>query len=222
MVHQNLLGVHQDRLLKFAEEDETLSSWWTDYTIFRDNFEKKDGQHYPEILLQTSINGHRLIAKYDLLLIKQSEHATIIDWKTSTKRPKRSWISDRLQTRIYPYVLVRASAHLNQGAPFKPEEIDMIYWYTNQPNQPVKYKYNSEKYESDDKYLSNLIAEIIELMDGRFPLTEDHSNCRFCPYRSLCDRGVEAGLLTDQKKIQDSGEADDLGMIFDQIAEIEY
>lgn len=222
MVHQNQLGVQADRLKKLTDDDKTLSSWWTNYTIFRETLDQMDTKHYPEILLQTSINGHRLVAKYDLLLIKPFEKATIIDWKTSRKRPKRSWLYQRLQTCIYPYIMVCASAHLNQGKPFKPEQIEMIYWFANQPNQSVQFKYNSEKYEADTTYLSNLIAEIVESEDDRFPLTEDHSKCGYCLYRSLCNRGVDAGLFEDREKFQEYMDNDDFEIIFDQIAEIEY
>ena len=47
----------------------------------------------------------------------------------------------------------------------------------------------------------------------------DERLCRFCNYRSLCERGVEAGFLADLK---DDLEMDDLEIDLEQIAEIEF
>ncbi|MGD8750587.1 MAG: PD-(D/E)XK nuclease family protein [Anaerolineales bacterium] len=222
MVHQNQLGIQASRLEKLTAEDELLKSWWSNYLIFKNSLEEKNAYYYPELLLQTSINDHRLIAKYDLLIIKPSEFATIIDWKTSRKRPKRSWLSKRLQSRIYPYVIVKASAYLNNGVHFKPEQVEMIYWYANFPNEPINFKYNSEKYDADHEHLSALISEIVQTTDDIFTLTEDYIKCKFCTYRSLCDRGVVAGFFEDQEQIQEYSDEADLDIIFDQIAEIEF
>ena len=57
-----------------------------------------------------------------------------------------------------------------------------------------------------------------------FPLTSDERRCKFCVYRSLCNRGVAAGSLEDWPGLTE--EAPDLtldtGLDFDQIAEIEF
>ena len=56
-----------------------------------------------------------------------------------------------------------------------------------------------------------------------FPLTEVVERCRYCPYRSLCDRGVEAGPLDEYADA--GGDLDDLSAFtldFDQIAEVEF
>ena len=56
-----------------------------------------------------------------------------------------------------------------------------------------------------------------------FPLTDDERRCRFCSYRSLCDRGG-AGRLEDfdLDEYEDEDEAEAIMLDFDQIAEIEF
>jgi hypothetical protein len=58
-------------------------------------------------------------------------------------------------------------------------------------------------------------------------LTDDVRRCRFCRYRSLCDRGVEAGESDAAGAEEVSGADDtpaDWGSTFDfeQVAELAY
>jgi hypothetical protein len=52
-------------------------------------------------------------------------------------------------------------------------------------------------------------------------MTEQVELCRFCVYRSLCNRGVQAGALSENEQ---EAEGESLGFDFDfeQIAEIEF
>jgi hypothetical protein len=43
--------------------------------------------------------------------------------------------------------------------------------------------------------------------------------CRFCNYRSLCDRGVKAGFLVDLER---DLEPEEIEIDLEQIAEIEF
>ena len=141
---------------------------------------------------------HRLLAKYDLVAIEPGRRAVIVDWKTSARRPTGAWLAARLQTRVYRYVLVRAGSQLNRGAALQPEQIEMVYWFAAFPDQPERLPYNRTQHEADGRYLASLMADLAQAGDGAnpgddFPLTDDATRCRFCPYRSLCGRGVEAG-----------------------------
>ena len=118
-----------------------------------------------------------------------------MDWKTSAKRPRPGWLIQRLQTRVYRYLLVRAGAALNGGQPLRPEQIEMIYWFANFPDEPERLRYDATQFEADGRYLMEMAAEITQRDDEVFPLTDDVKRCLFCAYRSLCCRGVEAGDL---------------------------
>jgi len=54
-----------------------------------------------------------------------------------------------------------------------------------------------------------------------FPLTDDETKCRFCPYRSYCGRGVEAGDWREAEA-ESEGDQSDFDINLEQIAEIEF
>ena len=248
MAHQYWLGVPAENIASHVEGDEILSRWWgnfADLSGFAKHSEGNEeknltGLNYPEISLSAPIGDLRIMAKYDLLVIQtlrvsteDLEHddtsgnpkgldATIYDWKTSRKQPNREWLIHRLQTRVYPYLLAQASAQLNGGEHFKPEQIEMIYWYTDFPDQPARFPYSQPQFDEDEAYLTGLIAEIKSIGEADAPLTEDERRCRFCVYRSLCIRGVEAGPLEEIEGDFDADKGFDLELDFDDIAEIEY
>jgi hypothetical protein len=67
-----------------------------------------------------------------------------------------------------------------------------------------------------------LVNEIENLDEGDFYLTPDESRCKYCTYRSLCDRGIGAGSLDQDDLYQESDGVDEFELDFDQIAEIEF
>lgn len=237
MAHQYWLGVEAEKISGQVEEDEILSRWWENFAN-HPGFETL-GVRLPEINLSAPIAGFRIMAKYDLLLLQTlrvSENndkiqdgkedpkgfkATIYDWKTSQKQPKREWLIHRLQTRVYPYLLAKAGAPLNAGNSINPEQIEMVYWYADFPDQPARFPYSKKQLDEDEAYLSKLISEIQSLGQGDAPLTEDERRCKFCVYRSLCNRGVEAGPLNEIDDLSE-GEGFEVELDFDDIAEIEY
>jgi hypothetical protein len=170
------------------------------------------------------------MAKYDLVATEPITRAVIVDWKTSRKRTRRDWLAERLQTRVYPYLLVRAGAQLNDDQPIRPEQVEMVYWFSNFAQDPEHFEYDSEQFEDDEAYLTNLITDISALaqnrssdpQSGQFPLTNDERRCQYCPYRSLCQRGVRAGAVSDIEDELVTEEDLDFQFDFEQIAEIEY
>ncbi len=71
-----------------------------------------------------------------------------------------------------------------------------------------------------------MIEGIAGLKEDQFPKTEQDERCRFCVYRSLCDRGQRAG---DWDQVDqgldaelDEGEVFEFDIDFDQIAEVEF
>jgi hypothetical protein len=99
----------------------------------------------------------------------------------------------------------------------------MIYWYTSQPEQPLIFTYDQAAYARDEQILSGLISGIASQASGEFPLTSHEERCRLCTYRSLCQRGVQAGGLEDLTGDSETGTTGLLDALdFDQIGEIEY
>jgi len=221
LVQQHLLGVPAERLSQMIA-DEQLAEWWENYVAYLDLAALGDiSGLYPEVALSATLGGQRLVAKYDLVVTSNNQ-AIIYDWKTSQNRPKSAWLDKRLQTRLYPYLLVRAGAQLNQGVDFRPEQVSMRYWFAGFPEQPHTINYSPAQYQADERYLASLIETILALDEDGFPLTIDERQCRFCVYRSLCERGEAAGLLSEMEAGDEPDEEPGIDLDFEQIAEIEY
>lgn len=227
MIQQHLLGVPVERLSPMAQDAE-LARWWENYLHFS---QEKQGlpritganaRFFPEISLSAPLAGCRLIAKMDLVVASPEGRALIIDWKTSRKRPRRSWLEKRAQTRLYPYLLVRAGAFLNHDTEVEPEQVEMLYWFTTFPDQPERFAYNSTAFQADQEFLEETIAAIKALDEASFPMTSDVQHCAFCVYRSLCDRGIKAGFFTETGASPEDEQNFDLPEEFEQIAEIGF
>lgn len=217
MAHQSIAGVPLERASLALSEPE-LAGWWA-------NFQRQalpEGQRHPELSLQITLQGFRLVAKLDLMVVTPQGQALIYDWKTSRKRSSRAQLATRLQTRVYPFVLSQAGAAYNNNQPFPPEAIEMVYWYAAFPGEPERFAYDQVHYDADAAYLDELAEMIISLDEADFAKTTDERHCRYCVYRSLCDRGVQAGSLDDWEAEQFP--TDDLigGLDFEQITEIEF
>jgi len=229
LVHQHGLGIPVERLSSTAG-DEDLHHWWQNYLTQPPS--DLPPSRYHEIVLSAPLNGdrdgghYRLIAKYDLVAVDPGRRVVIVDWKTSRRRSGQRWLVGRLQTRLYPYLMVRAGSYLNEGRQVQPEQVEMVYWFANFPADPERFAYDAAEHRANGVYLSSLVEKIEEdverLGEEDFPLTAEERHCRFCPYRSLCQRGVTAGLLDEAEEEPEQGGDFDLGLDFEQIAEIEY
>jgi CRISPR/Cas system-associated exonuclease Cas4 (RecB family) len=241
LVHQHLLGLSPERLSSTIT-DEDLSRWWHNYLDSGPT--DLPASRYPEVILSAPLSGHRLVAKYDLIAVGPilspalskvegeaegtGQRVVILDWKTSRKRPRRKGLAERLQTRVYPYLLVRAGSHLleiGNWRSFQPEQVEMVYWFANFPEDPERFPYDAAQYDADGDDLASLIEEIkshSELGNEDFPLTTQERRCRYCPYRSLCQRGVRAGAFEEAEDELEWGEDFEIELDFEQIAEIEY
>ncbi len=215
LVLRYLLGLPQE-LLTARIQDEELLTWWR---AFLGAQPVGAGTRYPEHTLSASLGAHRLTAKYDLILVHQGQ-AIIFDWKTAQRRPARRTLAERLQTRVYRYLLVRAGAVLNEGQPFPPEAVRMLYWFTCDPERPELFTYDAQAFAADEAYLQRLMQAATELGEELLPPAEDEKVCRFCAYRSYCDRGRAAGRFEELEddEVMWAFELPDL----EQVAEIEF
>jgi hypothetical protein len=202
--------------------DEPLDEWFASYLQHRP-------RDLPTTIVQTEsvlampfqVGGgpiFRLIAKYDLLTIEPAQRAIIIDWKTSRRRTEPSTLRQRLQSQVYPYLLVEASAQLPWG-PIAPEQVEMRYWFTAAPDEPVILRYDATQHAANRQLLQRLVAQILAGEDeADFPkLPDTDANrqrfCAYCTYRSRCDRGILAGDIHEV--------ADEEAMTFDPTSSVE-
>ncbi len=188
LVQQQLLGLPSEKLSRLANTP-NLERWWANYQFF--DLIPSGYTQYPELSLSCPIGEHRLIAKYDLIAVNPGQKALIFDWKTSAKRPRDEWMAARWQTRVYRALLTKAGARLNNNVPFDPEQIEMIYWYADFPSAPARFTYDKKQFKRDWSAIEKIVSEVSTAKG--FPLTEDQNSCRFCAYRSYCERGTQAG-----------------------------
>lgn len=217
LVQQYLIGIPSEQIAKLANTV-NLQRWWENFLNSPDltGLQNLSGL-YAEATLSAPLGRYRLLAKYDLLAIGDGK-AVIYDWKTYRRRPRNERLSARMQTRVYRALLVHAGAHLNNGQPFSPEQVEMVYWFAEFPNEPARFPYTSAQYKRDWDTLVRLAEEIQSA--SSYPLTDDHTKCLYCPYRSYCDRGVRAG---DVDQAEAESEAEELFDVnFEQIGEIAF
>jgi len=223
LVQQHLVGLDVDTLnASLGSAEAELRQWWQNYLAHRPAalFES---QIYPELTLSTPLRGYRLLARFDALAAQPDGTFVIIDWKTSEQKPARQVLEQRMQTRVYPYVLAMAGAAFNNGQPIKPAAIKMVYWYPQYPDEPEIFKYNQKLLRRDERLLSDLIERVKHAAEhDDFPLVETQKPCMYCIYRSLCNRGVQAGTLLPEWAEDKTGETDGLALEWDQIAEIQF
>ncbi len=198
MVHRDVLGIAVS--VPDSARDADISRWWNSYMVKRPA--DVDGTRFAEKTLVGTIGNSTMVATCDLIVIGNTDRegscrARIFDWKTWRRRHTREWLADRLQTRIYPYLLVQAGAALADGKPLTPDEIEIVYWYSDFPDDPEVFTYGETQFREDEAYLGGLVDEILSRETGSFELTTDEKKCMFCVYRSFCDRGGVAGYLDD-------------------------
>jgi hypothetical protein len=256
LAHQYLLGLPAKTLSSLVH-DPDLERWWRAYLAYVPSL--GDVQVMPEVNLSTPLAGYRVMAQYDALVLNDQPSAKhheagetpftkrpsllILDWKTYRQYPTRAWLAKRLQTRVYPVVLVKAGSLFLNCASVEPDGIEMCYWLAEYPNAPESFHYDAACYQADLDYLSALITEIAGRVrddvprvqavtatatDEIWPLTTELSRCRFCNYRSLCGRGGAAGPLADYVEDDHKGPVtgDEAALGFDldcgQVQEIAY
>ncbi len=203
-----------------ADNDPLIPAWWDDFLVHVPPL--LEGKKYVETTLSATLNRRRLAAKFDLILISPSGKLVIFDWKTSRKEVRKDWLLDRIQTRLYRMVLTLAGGTLTDKHKISPDRIEMNYWFAPHPKTPVTLPYDEEQFQADIDFFSHLIDEIQKRPADAFEKTSDFRKCRYCIYRSHCDRGTSAGELEafDDFALEPTEETPNLE--YDEIEEIAF
>lgn len=212
-------GVPREAIARQAEGDEKLEVWWERFT-YREPVGGA-AETYAEQPLEGRVAGYPLIATYDLIAKWPDGTFEIFDWKTARHRPSRDRLASRLQTKVYPFLLVQAGRWMNGGDPIDPEQVRMTYWFARHPDDPETFEYSDYQKEVDEEDLSDLVGKILARKErDDFEKTENTDHCRFCTYRSYCGRGSEAGNIeTGESYLED---VESLEASLDDVEEIEF
>lgn len=217
LAQQYWIGIPGGQVAKLANTP-NLQKWWENFLAAKELQRLKDLPGLsPEATLSAPLGNFRLLAKYDLIAVGDGK-ATIYDWKTYRKRPRNEFLAPRMQTRVYRALLAHAGAHLNGNKPIEPEQIEMVYWFADFPDDPARFPYTSAQYNRDWDMLLKLSEDIGSA--SSYPLTDDRQKCGFCPYRSYCERGVRAGTMDQAEAEMEADELFDVN--FEQVGEIAF
>ncbi|HMZ06403.1 MAG TPA: PD-(D/E)XK nuclease family protein [Anaerolineales bacterium] len=217
LVQQYFIGIPAEQVARLTNSD-NLQRWWENFSNSKDLTGLRDLSGLKtEVTLSAPLGAFRLVAKYDLIAAHKDKFY-IYDWKTYRKRPKSEFLGLRWQTRVYRALLVRAGAFLNQNQPIHPEQVEMVYWFSDFPNDPARFPYQADQFKRDWDALTRIAEEIKNA--SNYPKTNDTTRCLYCPYRSYCLRGAKAGDALDVELETETEELFDIN--FEQIGEIEF
>lgn len=197
LIQQMVAGVTED-VLNDTIVDPQVRFWWDSFRIGGEDLEPvfnppAGSTRLAEHTLLGRLGEWRIQAKYDLLVILPGKKVWIYDWKTTRTTLSQEKLAQKIQTRLYPLLVVQAGTSWNHGKVWPAEQVELVYWLAANPHRPIRFPYHASQYQQDIRDLTDLIDEIIHLSLDEFPLTDDKSRCRFCTYRSFCDRGTVAG-----------------------------
>ena len=197
LVYQYLSGLPEEALLA-SINDADVESWFRNFLAFygRQEF----SQIFPEFRVRVPLGDYQAVAVYDLLALTPDMRLVILDWKTSRKIPRREWISGRMQTVLYPLAALESAGNFLLDGSISAESIEMTYVYMrHNADNTLSFSYDASRHAANRANLERLVSEIAALELGAFPLTEEKRRCKFCVYRSLCERGQNAGSLLEME-----------------------
>lgn len=198
LAQQYFCGIPQEDII-LQIENEKISSWWKEFLSFAEAYNNLP--HQSEVMISSKINNSSFVGVFDLLVYSPGDKITIIDWKTNHISPSRKNLEQHIQTRLYPLLLTLGGRQWNNGNKIQPDQIEMIYWFANSPDEPQTFLYSEHQYQEDLQFIQDLIRQIEITKSGEFPLTDQTKRCNFCNYRSLCGRGSTPGSAGDLEAV---------------------
>jgi hypothetical protein len=217
MAHRYFLGIPEEMISRHVT-DEDLLSWWNAFLSNRPA--DMPALRQPEVTLSMPFAGYRLTAKIDLLAVEKGKRAVIYDWKTTHQEPRPRFVKDRFQSLVYPLLVITTGGALNDYKPFDPSQVSMVYWYPAYPEKSVTLAFEPDWATHTEVTLTRLIRQAADMKTEIFPLTVDDAKCKFCRYRSLCERGTTAGRMDEEEDTEQEESLLDIN--FDDIQGIAF
>ena len=156
-----------------------------------------------EYRLNLNVDDVLLTVVYDLLIL-ESTHAHIFDWKTYARPPKRQDLEQHWQTKLYPFVLVEMST-------YEPDAVDLSYWFIRgdaseksqrqfalQPDC-IQFSYSDRLHESTRASLNQVITQLKQWIQAyqtgeALPQTlQVQERCTTCQFALRCQRMNQDG-----------------------------
>lgn len=126
----------------------------------------------------------RLMARYDLIILKPNGRVQIVDFKTNRKKLSEESIEKSLQTKIYLYLLKENFKAVFENIR-KIKNIEMVYYQTEYPEENFAVKYDEELHVETKEFLNKTI-ENIEVFDFKGYEKRESNHCRICEFKNFC------------------------------------
>jgi len=198
LIQQHFIGIPDYELFN-SIQDHTVRQWLKNALSFEISSEKQT-KKMVEYHVSYINKGVLLTGVIDLLLISPDSGMKIIDWKTGLSKPNLDRYKSRIQTRLYPYLLLQSPAFsANRFEGLKTQEITFNYWFTNFPEHSLSFTYDRQNFNQDDAYFDDLITTITLTPVEEMLMTHNIDLCRSCPFQLYCGRNIQADYFDIQE-----------------------
>lgn len=219
LAYQYLSGIPGDTLIETID-DPDLGRWFSHFLKYVDQY--LNFQYFSEFSVIMPFEGFRLKGVFDFISLMDINKLRICDWKTTSRIPKKEIYLETVQSTLYPFLAYETRMKIfPQVSMLRHQDLSMEYWFPGFPENTISWGHSATIHTKSRAILSSLISEISQKEPGDFEKTSNDKRCMFCQYRSLCERGIQAGSSNDsENEIESNWITDDLD--FDQIEEIAF
>ena len=154
---------------------------------------EKDYIYLPEYELRLNINGYKVQAKYDLLVLG-NDSIEIYDWKTESRKIDYKNVENRMQTILYMFLAKEVIPKL-ENKNIDTNNIKMKYYQPEFDNEAITIVY------SDDKHIKNknkIINYLIMMQEDNYEEHKNKKHCQYCEFNKLCNnQSVDYSILEE-------------------------
>lgn len=154
---------------------------------------KNEYIYLPEYELRLNINGYKIQAKYDLLVLG-NDSIEIYDWKTESRKIDYKNVENRMQTILYMFLAKEVIPKL-ENRNIDTENIKMKYYQPEFDNEAITIVYN------DDKHINNknkIINYLNMMQEDDYEEHKNKKHCQYCEFNKLCNnKSVDYSILED-------------------------
>ncbi|MCL4870724.1 MAG: PD-(D/E)XK nuclease family protein [Anaerolineae bacterium] len=165
-----------------------LRQWWQTWQTHTPPL--PPGRRLPEFRLTVPVGQHLLLGRFDLLILTD-ETVMIYDWKTERRPRAAATLHQDWQTRLYLAIVAEGIMGIQPSSqPITPEQIQLCYWFVEEPQASVTFRYSQAEHDQNWAELNAIVARLdSQLSDPNpWPLTDDLNECGRCAYQLLCAR----------------------------------
>jgi len=216
IIQKYLIGIELNRLLGASVSPE-IDQWLNAFHSFFTQLQFRT--YFSELPLIMPFNNMFFRGVVDFAGLKSDNKLLIADWKTTFHPRRKDTILKSIQSILYPFMIFECRDTVFPGWKGKPEDLKMIYWFADQPEEVISLDYSQKIHKKNSEILNMLVETIGQTEPGSFQKTDDTKKCIYCEYRSLCERGDKAGPIHE---LEDEIDLDLLitGLNFDDVMEI--